>query len=448
MATSTLRKRYKEAQKVDFPGIEETSNSYIEELIMAQANAIGCPPEFLYFPFLTTTAGFMGSKSVIEFHEEWKEPAIIWTIIAASKGEKKSPALKRIKDAVTRIQDAKQKQWTMQQETKSETPTRNTKSSLQVPPQIIIDVFSMEEMHSVLLRNNYQVIGIYEEIKVLHQSLDIYKPGGSLVDRKQFLNLNGGSAWDRNFKNSGYSHLPRTHFNHTGMIQPVILAEMMDRDDWDGFNDRYLISCPKEVMFTSNMYKIPVPENLRSSMDKIFKVISEKHETETVYRFDEEAKSVFNNFHDNYYIEKKMQFTEDENRRGVLSKSLGYIIRLSGIITAVQNASAVVKEELDLDEYRWDCSVSAPNVKKAIALMQYFIDTKFALLPICDRIEEFHESQTQSEISNEMQIMQDCGQKIKRLLEFETETLDITSAMACRNALFPAVPKEQRGGGF
>ncbi|VDI20109.1 Hypothetical predicted protein [Mytilus galloprovincialis] len=56
MASSTLRKRYKEAQKVDFPGIEETSNSYIEELFMAQANAIGCPPEFLYFPFLTTTA--------------------------------------------------------------------------------------------------------------------------------------------------------------------------------------------------------------------------------------------------------------------------------------------------------------------------------------------------------------------------------------------------------
>lgn len=106
---------------------------------------------------------------------------------------------------------------------------------------------------------------------------------------------------------------------------------------------RYLISCPKEVIFTSNMYKIPVPENLRSSMDKILKVISEKHETETVYRFDKEAKSVFNNQHDNYNIEKKMQFTEDENRRGVLSKSLGYIIRLSGIITAIQNASAVVK---------------------------------------------------------------------------------------------------------
>lgn len=36
--------------------------------------------------FIFHTTGFMGSKSVIEFHEEWKEPAIIWTIIAASKG--------------------------------------------------------------------------------------------------------------------------------------------------------------------------------------------------------------------------------------------------------------------------------------------------------------------------------------------------------------------------
>ncbi|VDH90603.1 Hypothetical predicted protein [Mytilus galloprovincialis] len=95
MANSTLRKRFKEAQKVNFPGVEESSNTFIHDFIKAHCDAIGCPREFLFFPFLSTFAGFMGSKAVIKVHEEWKEPAILWSIIAACKGERKSPALKR-----------------------------------------------------------------------------------------------------------------------------------------------------------------------------------------------------------------------------------------------------------------------------------------------------------------------------------------------------------------
>lgn len=37
------------------------------------------------------------------------------------------------------------------------------------------------------------------------------------------------------------------------------------------------------------------------------------------------------------------------------------------------------------------------------------------------------------------------GHKLKRLLEFNSEDVDVTSAVACRNALFPPVQKEERG---
>ena len=48
----------------------------------------------------------------------------------------------------------------------------------------------------------------------------------------------------------------------------------------------------------------------------------------------------------------------------------------------------ILTGELDLDEYRWNCVIPAHNVSKAIALMEYFIDTKFSLLPICESYEE------------------------------------------------------------
>lgn len=102
----------------------------------------------------------MGPKAVIKVHEEWKEPAILWSIIAACKGERKSPALKRIKDAVFDIQNKKQKTWAVQNENKQDTPTRANKH-VSSPPQLLIDVFSMEELHNVLQRNNYQVSKLY-----------------------------------------------------------------------------------------------------------------------------------------------------------------------------------------------------------------------------------------------------------------------------------------------
>jgi len=80
-------------------------------------------------------------------------------------------------------------------------------------------------------------MAFYEEIKVLHQQLDVYK-NGSMVDRKQFLNLHGGSGWGRNFKNSGYQYLRNTSFPHAGCMQPALVSEMLNRDDHDGFNDR------------------------------------------------------------------------------------------------------------------------------------------------------------------------------------------------------------------
>ena len=57
MANVNLRRRFKEAQKVDFPDIEDTCNNFIAQMIGAHSDAIGCPKEFIYFPFISTCAG-------------------------------------------------------------------------------------------------------------------------------------------------------------------------------------------------------------------------------------------------------------------------------------------------------------------------------------------------------------------------------------------------------
>ena len=68
--------------------------------VKAHADAVGAPPEFIFFPLLTATAAFMGVNAQMCVNPEWREPAILWNVVAARKGEKKTAALKRLLHAV------------------------------------------------------------------------------------------------------------------------------------------------------------------------------------------------------------------------------------------------------------------------------------------------------------------------------------------------------------
>ena len=119
----------------------------------AHADAIGVPPEFIVWPLLTATASFMGTNASIQVNKEWLEPAIIWFVIAAKKGEKKTAALRRIRKPIEKIQETMRYEW----------EKASTEEKLPTPP------------------------------------LDLYKHC-STVDRKTLLTLNGDGSWGRNFK--------------------------------------------------------------------------------------------------------------------------------------------------------------------------------------------------------------------------------------------------------
>lgn len=52
-----------------------------------------------------------------------------------------------------------------------------------------------------MMRNNSQVLGMYDEMSVMYGELDAYKHQGSRLDRSTLLDLYNGESWSRNFKN-------------------------------------------------------------------------------------------------------------------------------------------------------------------------------------------------------------------------------------------------------
>jgi hypothetical protein len=108
--------------------------------------------------------GLVGTKGRVQIHEEWVEPIIIWFIVAARKGEKKSPALRRITDPILRLQEEIQAAWLAEKEENGFETTNHRQqrgqpqaTSSAAPPQLLIDLFSMEELHGVMKRNDGQV---------------------------------------------------------------------------------------------------------------------------------------------------------------------------------------------------------------------------------------------------------------------------------------------------
>ena len=189
-------------------------------MCVALSDAIGCPLEFVIFPLLTIIAGCMGINAHVAINQMWTEPAIVWFIVAANKGQKKTAALRLLKKPLEEIEEIEEQEW-------RKTLTQTQKSSSNTtPPQLCIDNFSFEELHNVMKRNGSQILGLFDEMSTMYSQLDLYKQSGSVMDRKTLITLNGGSSWSRNYKTYTAS-MKQTAFNMSGFIQPSFVEKML-----------------------------------------------------------------------------------------------------------------------------------------------------------------------------------------------------------------------------
>ena len=90
----------------------------------------------------------MGVNAHIKINQIWKEPAILWFIIAANKGQKKTAALRLLKKPLQEIKEKEAEKWVEKHGTEQSS----------APPQLCIDNFSFEELH-VMRRNGSQILG-------------------------------------------------------------------------------------------------------------------------------------------------------------------------------------------------------------------------------------------------------------------------------------------------
>ena len=232
----------------------------------------------------------------------------------------------------------------------------------------------MEALHNIMLANNNQILGMYDEMSMMYGQLDAYKHSGSRLDRSTLLDLYNGGSWSRSFKNREQqsSKMHSTAFNICGFIQPAFIVEMLQGRDPDAFNDRQFFVCPEEVEYKYKELKVPVNPST-PDLHTVFKVIKREHSTQKLqYMFDGEAMDAFIKVHDSLG-ERKVNIADDENRRGILSKSKGQCARIAMILHVLESALCYEGEP-------WNTVIPKSAVDKAEHILNYIIDQKFALM--------------------------------------------------------------------
>ena len=146
-------------------------NIFLHHLVVCHADALGVPPEFILYPLLTSVAACIGVNGSIRINSTWVEPSILWLVVAAKKGEKKTAALRVIRRPFEKLQDEVIQRW--KDNLSEEKP--------QTPPQMLVDNFSFEELHCILKRNGNKTLGMFDEMSAFYAQLDLFKHTGKIT---------------------------------------------------------------------------------------------------------------------------------------------------------------------------------------------------------------------------------------------------------------------------
>lgn len=288
--------------------------------------------------------------------------------------------------------------------------------------QVYIEHFSMEELHYTLKRNNGRVVGLYDEVSLLYEQLDKYRNGSS--DRKTLLSLINGSPWRRNFRNSN-SVVPKTWFNLAGFVQPDVIVNLLHGNDYDGFLDRQFFVCPPEVDTDYDDMK-DMPQDA-TSFKEMFHIIDDNHTTDSLYTLDDNAKLEFVAFHDEINERKRKEHRRDRDRKSVLSKAKGQVLRLAAVGFALHQAICTAEDP----SIQWQYTITKDHMLKAIYLVNFLIEQKFSLGKEKHSVTE---STAESDVPSDLH-------RMKRLLELSSP---VTVAKISQNHIQRRVDKKYR----
>lgn len=222
----------------------------VRQHVEAAAGAIDCDPALVALPAVAAAAGCIGGSYAVQLDHGWIEPSIVWAAGVAESGERKTPAMRSVFDALfTRQADAIRKDdqdaeaWKTWKETKQgEEPAKPRPS-----PQFLTSNATIEAV-AELLADSDRLIVACDELASWFAMMTRYSKGGR--------NDSTQADWLRLFGNGTFVINRRTgdkrkivvrspHVSLYGTIQPAVLQGVLDGQAFEsGLAARLLLAMP------------------------------------------------------------------------------------------------------------------------------------------------------------------------------------------------------------
>ena len=197
--------------------------------------------------------------------------------------------------------------------------------------------------------------------------------------------------------------------------------------------------------------KVPMPDDIIPLRD-VYEILMKVHGADNdasselpdpVYKFSEQALEIFRQQHDEY-IRRKQAIPDDEQRRGVLSKAVGQLARISGVLFGLEQAFQVAESGEEDFNTNWEFEIDEEACKKGVTIMDYLIEQKFLLMP---PEVVLYGSGGENLTENEKFIAEESD-KIKKTLEWEGvkgSMGSISASAAVQHRLFTPPKKNGKG---
>lgn len=166
------------------------------------------------------------------------------------------------------------------------------------------------------------------------------------------------------------------------------------------------------------------------NFDGIFRSIKSAH-TEKI---DVNAQRKFIEMHDEL-SDRKQNIIDDEDRRGILSKSKGQLARLAMVIHSIEEA--ITSSE---DRY-WSPTIKECSLQKAKTVMDYIIKQKFALMPPEVKITE-SDSLPNINIDSGTPILDNNPKYLSKFLSYKST--EVAPSDVSRFRLMPPTPTQSK----
>ena len=312
--------------------------------------------------------------SVVELEDSmWTDPLIVWPLIHAPSGTRKS----RIHGFINSLMNF-----------------GDYLDKDNILPQFKVQETTFENLGMVMEKNDGRVIWMFDEARHFFAQLGYYNKGGSSRDENLLLSLYDGGEWDHGTSStkSAKFTIPKTRLALGGCTQTAHVVSLFENKEQmkSGLIPRFLVVMMEPVRTPINQLGKGDHRGFKEELQEKFKSIHQFHkgkDIKYVIKLNSKAFNLFSQYYQtvNSWCEKHEFKMSYQHAITLVSKSLGQILRVSAILNALfiewnrdevvsfENQSSFDGDVQEFESKEGVIPISVMALQSSLALVTYSI---------------------------------------------------------------------------